>query len=159
MIYSSKTADQQGVLMNFVRIFYHLAISLWIGGAALFTLLLTPIIFKTQTRDLAGQIVGVLFPGYFRWGLVCGISALLCRVLLKERGLLVAGLICSMLALTAFQAWYLEPRVAGLKRQIVSFETTPKDHPLRREFGRLHGISAGCNLAVISGGIVLIALF
>lgn len=145
--------------MNFVNILYHLAISFWIGGAAIFTLLLTPIIFKTQTRDMAGQIVGVLFPGYFRWGLVCGGCVLLCWLFMKERSLLVAGIICAMLALTSFQAFYLEPRVAGLKQQIASFETTPKEHPLRREFGRLHGISAACNLAVLGGGIVLIILF
>lgn len=145
--------------MPFLHILYHLGISLWTGGAALFTLLLTPIIFKTQSRDLAGQIVGVLFPGYFRWGLVCGGCALLANLLLKERNLLVTGILCAMLAITSFQAFYLEPRVAELKQQIPSFETTPKDDPLRREFGKLHGISAACNLAVIGGGIVLIVLF
>lgn len=145
--------------MQFVRIFYHLAISFWIGGAAIFTLLLTPIIFKAMGRDAAGQIVGILFPGYFRWGLVCGGCALFCRLLLKERSLLVVVIICAMLALTLFQAQYLEPRVAELKKRIPSFETTPKEDPLRREFGRLHGISAVCNLAVLGGGTVLIILF
>jgi hypothetical protein len=145
--------------MSFAQALYHIAISFWTGGATLFTLVLTPIIFKTQTRDLAGQIVGTLFPGYFRWGLACGVCALLARLFMKERGLLAVGIICAMLALTSFQAFYLEPRVARLKQQIPSFETTSKEHPLRKEFGRLHGVSAGCNLAVMGGGIVLIVLF
>lgn len=145
--------------MQLVRILYHLAISFWIGGAAIFTLLLTPIIFKSQGRDAAGQIVGILFPGYFRWGLVCGGCALLCNLFLKDRSLLVVGIICAMLALTLWQAQYLEPRIAELKKKIPSFETTPMDHPLRREFGKLHGISAGCNMAVLGCGVVLIILF
>jgi hypothetical protein len=36
--------------------------------------------------------------------------------------------------------------------------TTPKDHPLRKEFAKLHGVSAVCNLAVIGGGVVLVVL-
>ena len=66
--------------MNYFDMLYRLAISLWAGGNAIFTLMLTPILFTTESRDVAGRIVGNLFPGYFRWGLVCGVIALLCRV-------------------------------------------------------------------------------
>jgi uncharacterized membrane protein len=55
---------------------YRLAIACWVGGASLFTFVLTPTIFKSYNRDMAGGIVGVLFPGYFKWGLVCGVIAL-----------------------------------------------------------------------------------
>lgn len=63
-----------------------------------------------------------------------------------------------MLTLTAIQAFFIEPRAAALKKEIPSFVTTPKEDPLRREFSRLHGISAVCNLSVIAGGVVLIIL-
>ena len=59
--------------MQIITIIYRLAVAFWVGGVAIFTFVLTPILFKTQARDLAGTIVGVLFPGYFRWGLACGI--------------------------------------------------------------------------------------
>jgi hypothetical protein len=145
--------------MKIVQAVYQLAISLWAGGNAIFTLLLTPILFKTETRDIAARIVGNLFPGYFRWGLTCGAIALVCR--LAGHGLtakLPVFLLLAMLAVTSFQAFYVEPRAAELKRQIGSFETTAKDHPLRREFSRLHGVSAVCNLAVLAGGVVLVLL-
>ena len=64
-----------------------------------------------------------------------------------------------MLALTSFGAFYIEPRAAALKKEIPSFVTTPKDHPLRKEFARLHGISAVSNLAVFGGGVALVILF
>ena len=53
----------------------------------------------------------------------------------------------------------IEPKAAALKREIPSFVTTPKDHPLRKEFSRLHGISAACNLVVFGGGVALVVLF
>jgi len=145
--------------MNYVDMLYRLAVSLWAGGNAIFTLLLTPILFKTESRDIAARIVGNLFPAYFKWGLACGAIGLSCRLLGKSGiSKVPAVILVVMLAITSFQAFYVEPRAAELKRQIGSFETTPKDHPLRREFSRLHGVSAVCNLVVMAGGIALVVL-
>nr|WP_246561431.1 DUF4149 domain-containing protein [Geobacter grbiciae] len=136
-----------------------MAVALWVGGAALFTFVLTPTIFRTETRDAAGRIVGYLFPGYFRWGLACGAVALLALLLARGKNWMPAAvLLVVMLAVTAFQAFHVEPKAALIKQQIPSFETTPKDHPMRREFSKLHGISAVCNLSVIAGGVVLMVL-
>jgi len=143
--------------MPLVAVLYRLALAFWVGGVACFTL--TPILFKTQPRDLAGKIVGVLFPGYFRWGLACGAVALACLLLQRGRHFLPAlALLVLMLAATSFQALVIEPKAAALKEQIGSFETTPKEDPLRREFARLHGVSAACNLAVFAGGVALVVL-
>lgn len=145
--------------MQFIEMLYRLAISLWAGGNAIFTLLLTPILFRTESRDIAARIVGNLFPAYFKWGMVCGALALVCRLFGKAAaGRLPLVLLVVMLAVTSFQAFYVEPRAAELKRQIGSFEATSKDHPLRREFSKLHGVSAVCNLVVMVGGVVLVVL-
>jgi hypothetical protein len=141
-------------------LFYRLAVACWLGGSALFTFVLTPLIFKSYNRDLAGGIVGILFPGYFRWGLVCGFVALVCLAIARGRQSLVAGvIIVAMLVVTATQAFVIEPKAAELKKSIPSFETTPADHPQRIAFRKLHGISAVSNLAVIGGGIALVVLF
>jgi len=145
--------------MRIAILIYHLAVTCWLGGAALFTFILTPTLFKSYSRDIAGNIVGVLFPGYFQWGLACGVIALLCLPLTRGRQVTASGIILAvMLILTASQAFIIEPRAAELKRQIPSFETTPPDHPLRVQFRKLHGISAGANLAVIAGGAILVML-
>ena len=146
--------------MQTLTIIYRLAVSLWFGGAALFTFMLTPILFKSETRDSAGRIVGLLFPGYFRWALACGIVALICRLILSGKNTVTAAVIlAAMLTLSSFQAFYVEPRAAELKRHIASFDTTPKDDPFRRQFSKLHGVSAVCNLTVIGGGLALVVLF
>ena len=146
--------------MQTVTIIYRLAVALWLGGAALFTFVLTPLLFRSESRDVAARIVGLFFPGYFRWGVVCGAIALICRIVRAGRVLEPSALILLViLTLVSFQAFYVEPQAAALKREIGSFETTSKDHPLRRQFSKLHGISAVCNLSVIVGGVALVALF
>ena len=145
--------------MQIPSFFYRLAISFWIGGATLFTFILTPTIFKSYNRDIAGGIVGVLFPGYFRWGLACGVIALVTLLFSTTKHRTVSGIILAiMLAMTAVQAFIIEPKAAALKKEIPSFETTPKDDPLRVQFRKLHGVSAVCNLTVIAGGIALVVL-
>ena len=145
--------------MQIVAAIYRLAVAFWVGGVAIFTFVLTPIIFRSYDRDAAGRIVGFLFPAYFRWGLACGLVGLACLLAMRGRNFVAAlVIILVMLSLSAFGAFYIEPRAAELKRQIPSFVTTPKDHPLRREFSRLHAVSAVCNLAVFGGGVVLVVL-
>ena len=145
--------------MHIATIVYHLALTFWVGGAALFTFILTPTLFRSYSRDMAGGIVGVLIPGYFFWGLACGFITLLCLFLSRSqsRSLRIAAiLLVIMISLTAAQAFYIVPRAAALKRDIPSFDTTPPDHPVRVQFRKLHGVSAVANLAVIAGGIFLV---
>jgi hypothetical protein len=145
--------------MKIAEFIYRLAVAFWVGGNALFTFVLTPLLFKTESRDTAARIVGTFFPGYFRWGMACGVIALVVRLLSRGRGIdLVACVLMAMLAVTAVQAFYVEPRAAKLKQEIGSFETTSKEHPLRREFSKLHAVSAVCNIVVLGSGVVLVML-
>ena len=146
--------------MQISTFLYRLAIACWVGGASLFTFVLTPAIFKSYNRDVAGGIVGVLFPGYFKWGLVCGAIALatiFMSATVKHKTV-AAVIITVMLVITSVQAFVIEPKAAALKKEIPSFETTPKDDPFRAQFRKLHGVSAVSNLVVIGGGIALIFL-
>ena len=142
--------------MSYSDMLYRLAVALWAGGNAIFTLLLTPILFKTENRDTAARIVGNIFPAYFKTGLVCGLIAIICRCIADSSSKSSIVILVVMLVLTSFQAFYIEPKAADVKKRIVSFETTSRDDSLRREFSRLHGVSAVCNLAVLAGGVALV---
>ena len=107
---------------------YRLALALWVGGMSVFSFLVTPVIFRTQSSENAGKIVGAIFPVYFRF----------------------------CLAIILYHAFGLGPRMATVRETVVSLEAAPKEDPARREFSRLHGISMGLNLAVIVAGVVLI---
>ena len=143
---------------------YRLALSLWVGGIALFTFVVTPVIFRTQGRDAAGKIVGSIFPLYFRYGLVLAALALVARIAAGEAlhgahrwvGTL---LIATAVLLTGYQAFGLAPRMERVKHSVASFETAPPDDPARKEFSRLHGISMGVNLLVLLEGTVLVVAY
>lgn len=145
--------------MSYLSIIYRLLIAFWVGGAALFTFILTPTLFKSFDRDMAGNIVGILFPGYFKWGLICGILAIGCLLFVRGKHWMASSLIIvAMLVVTSLQAFVIEPKAAAIKKEIPSFVSTPKDHLLRQQFKKLHGLSAAGNLGVIGGGIALIIL-
>lgn len=59
---------------------YRLALALWVGGMSLFTFVVTPVIFQSRERAAAGEIVGAIFPYYFRYCLAMTGIALVARV-------------------------------------------------------------------------------
>ena len=143
---------------------YRLFLALWVGGIALFTFVVTPVLFRTHGRDAAGKIVGSIFPAYFRYGLVLASLALLARIAAGEAfhgahrwvGTL---LIATAVLLTGYQAVGLAPRMERVRHSVASFEAAPPDDPARKEFSRLHGISMVVNLAVLLEGTALVVAY
>jgi hypothetical protein len=52
----------------------------------------------------------------------------------------------------------LHPDAVKVKHQVASFERDAPDTPLRKEFRRLHAISAVLNLLVLADGAALLVL-
>ena len=143
--------------------FYTLTLALWTGGMALFTFIVTPAIFRSYGRDQAGEIVGKLFPGYFLYLLVLSALALVLFFLLGANQAsrpIRASLFLLVVAviINAYVLFSLHPKAVQIKQQVVSFEKAAPDSPDRREFRKLHGISAVLNLALLADGIALLAL-
>jgi len=142
---------------------YNLILSLWVGGITIFTFIVTPAIFRSFERDLAGGIVGKLFPGYFQYMLI--LSALAFIMLFAVAGdhskpaarwsfvLLVVALV-----INSYVAFKLHPDTVRVKQQIASFERESPDAPARKQFARLHAVSASLNLLLLADGIVLLMI-
>jgi uncharacterized membrane protein len=150
-------------MKNIGYFLYLLALGIWIGGIFIFTFVVTPVIFKSFDRDLAGSIVGRLFPGYFFFTLV--VVALAAAVLFfawpVRNGLgftLSCGLAALALVIVLYTNFSLHPRMKKVKQEIASFETVPADHPSRLKFRRLHVQSAVLNLLLLADGVALLAL-
>jgi hypothetical protein len=128
---------------------------------SVFSFVVTPVIFRTQTRESAGRIVGAMFPAYFRFCLGAAVVALAARAIAGEafagaRQLAGTAIIVFSLAILSYHTYGLAPRMAEVRETIVSRETVPEEDPARRDFSRLHGLSMTLNLAVIVAGAVLI---
>jgi uncharacterized membrane protein len=140
---------------------YRLALALWVGGMSVVTFVVTPVIFRTQTSEAAGKIVGAIFPVYFRFCLVVAVVALVARAAAGvafsgARQLAGTALIVLCLGIVSYHTYGLAPRMAEVRETIVSLTAAPKENPARREFSRLHGLSMTLNLVVIAFGVVLI---
>lgn len=147
--------------MKFAVPIFRLAVALWTGGMALFTFVVTPAIFRSRGRDAAGEIVGAIFPHYFRYCLAVIGIALIARIaagfaLAGARQIVGTALVVAALFLSGWHTFVLAPRIEAVQAQVASLESVPPEHPARREFSRLHGISMGVNLAILAAGVVLI---
>ena len=103
--------------------FYNFILALWVGGIALFTFIVTPVIFKSYPRDLAGEIVGRLFSGYFLYNLVLAALVLvLFFIVANDRSKLAhrLSLMCVVTALliNLFIVFKLHPDTVRIKQQV-----------------------------------------
>jgi uncharacterized membrane protein len=143
--------------------FYNLILALWVGGIAAVTFIITPAIFRSFGRDQAGQIVGKLFPGYFLYNLILAALALVLFFLVAGDETSPAArlsLFLSTLALfiNAYVVFKLHPDTVRVKQQISSFEQEPSDSAARKQFKKLHAVSASLNLLLLAAGIVLLLM-
>ncbi len=139
---------------------YNLILSLWVGGITIFTFIVTPVIFRSFGRDLAGGIVGKLFPGYFLYLLILSALALIVFLAVagdhsKPAARLSFILLIAALAINSYVAFKLHPDTVRVKQQIASFERE-SDTPARKQFARLHAVSASLNLLLLVDGIALL---
>jgi hypothetical protein len=142
---------------------YNLIISLWIGGISLFTFIITPVVFKYFERDMAGNIVGRLFPGYFMYNMALSVLALILLITLRSSFTkwgfqLSLILVIAAVIINSFVAFKLHPEIRKVKEQIPSFESTDRASVLRRRFGKLHAVSATLNLLLLADGVTLLVL-
>jgi hypothetical protein len=141
--------------------FYSFILALWVGGIALFTFIVTPVIFKSYPRDQAGEIVGRLLPSYFQYSLVLAALALILFFMVANDQSKLAyrlSMVCVVTALfmNLFIVFKLHPDAVRIKRQVTSFERESPDSPARKQFRRLHGVSAALNLVLLAEGVVLL---
>jgi len=142
---------------------YAILLSLWVGGIFLFTFVVTPVIFSSYTRDVAGDIVGKLFPSYFLFSLAVSAFSLVvfvlsyperyARLFMPSLVLLIAAVVISL-----YVSVRLHPEIRKVKQEIASFDATAPDDQLRKKFGSLHARSAVLNLILLADGVALLVM-
>jgi hypothetical protein len=135
---------------------YRLTLSLWVGGVVIFTFLVTPVLFNSFDREVAGGIVAKLFPLYFPYLLVLEAVALVAFIIGREESKALAAtlpiyLLIGALGVSLFVNYKLYPDIREAKREAASSGR-------ESEFARLHAVSAGLNLLILADGIALLLI-
>jgi hypothetical protein len=117
---------------------------MWLGAALLTAAAVAPAAFAVlPTRALAGALVGRVLPPLFLAGMAVGAvaAALQWGAAGPWRAARVALPVVVALTCAAAQLG-VAPRIARVRAELgPSVEALAPESPLRREFGRLHGVS------------------
>jgi uncharacterized membrane protein len=145
-----------------IHCLYTLVLALWVGGISLFTFIVTPAIFRSFGRDMAGEVVGKLFPGYFSYTLLLSLLALILFLALRPslgRPAYTWSMLLIALAImiNIFVSFRLHPEIKRIKQEVLSFAAA-QDSPLRKKFRQLHGVSATLNLILLADGVALLVV-
>jgi uncharacterized membrane protein len=146
-------------ILRFVQVF---ALGTWVGSIIYLSFVVAPGAFGVlQSRDQAGLMVGYSLARLHYLGVIAAVLYLLAGLVLAPSGKTflqpaMIGVVL-MLALTLVSQTRVTPRLAELRTEMVSVDSTPKDSPLHVEFDRLHRASVRIEVVVLVIGIA--ALF
>jgi hypothetical protein len=148
-----------------LRTIEFLTLGLWLGADIFLSFVVAPGAFSVlPSRDAAGAIVGYSLTRMHIGGILCGIIFLVARlarsVPAQETQMRAAtfaspavACIVLMIALTTISQTFISPRMAALRLQMGSIESTLPGNPLLAEFARLHRISVSLESAVLIAGL------
>jgi hypothetical protein len=145
-------------MATILRFLQFLSLGVWLGAGFFVGVLLAPGAFATlPTRELAGNVVGMALARLHLLGYACGAMYLFSSVLAARSlsALARPAAICviAMLLLTAATQFGVNAKVSDLREQMRaefgSVDATPRDHALRAQFGRLHGLSSAVELLIL----------
>jgi hypothetical protein len=147
----------------FLRTVEFLALGLWLGADVFLSLVVAPGAFHVlASRDQAGALVGFALTRMHWGGIICGAIFLLTRAArvrwFSALGSPAALCVVIMMAATLVSQFTVSPRMAILRTQMGSIETTSADSPLLSEFSRLHTMSISLESVVLLAGITAMFL-
>lgn len=147
-------------MLNTLRFVLLLSIVLWVGALVFFTFFVTPSIFQVLPRDLAGELVGAIFPKYWAIGYVAGVLSIasLLAISFVEKAFPAARilLLAFMTAATFYSGMVIAPEAKAVHREMRAASDPAKTKEFKEDFARLHLHSYVLNMAVIVSGVAFI---
>jgi uncharacterized membrane protein len=142
-------------ILRSVQVF---AVGTWLGAIIYLSFVVAPGAFATLgSRDQAGAFVGMALGRLHDLGVIAALiylgAGLGLAGSIKRLAQPAALAVIAMLLLTVASQHIITPRMAELRKQMISVDATPRDHPLRFEFDRLHRWSVR-----IEGSVLLIGI-
>ena len=147
---------------SILRFLLVIALGTWVGSIIYFIVITQGIFGVLQSRDQTGLMVGYSLARLHYLGMVAAVLYLVAGLALAQsvKAFLQPAMIgvVLMLALTLVTQMRVLPRLAELRTEMVSVDSTPKDNPLRVEFDRLHKTSVRIETTVLLIGIAALFL-
>ncbi len=152
-------------MQHILKFFYLLSIVFWIGSIFFFSTSAAPSIFKVLPRQMAGDLVSVIFPKYYLISYVCGVVAIVTSLLSWFTGTHSATAICVtrlvtlviMLGLSIFAGTVIRPQALEIRTEMKNLvEDSARYNELHNRFSSLHKRSVLLNSVVFLLGIAIV---
>lgn len=137
--------------MAFWGFLYRWAVGTWAGALLAFGAVFAPALFRVFTPPEAGSVVRQVIPVLDAAGLVALLLALVSAWRLEgfasRRARWTAALLLLAALCVGISAGLVTPRMTALRESAGDrISELPREHPTRRAFGQLHGVSSGLML-------------
>ena len=129
--------------------------SLWLGSAVFVILAALAAFRALSTPTDAANVVGAILTRWHYIALVAPVALL--AIEWRRSRALVLGILFAAIFLASAQA-VVDTRVRAMRMESpVAISALPREHPLRRRFGLLHGVSTLLLIAqVVAAGAVVV---
>ena len=150
-------------MSSVLRYLEFLSLGTWVGSILYLSFVVAPGAFAIlSSRYQAGAVVGMALGRLHLLGLIAGVVYLVARVGVARSLKALAGpaalAVILMLVLTLVSQYGVSARMAHLRTEMGSVDSTPQNHPLRVEFNRLHRTSVRLEGAILLLGLVALFL-
>ncbi|GJQ57950.1 MAG: DUF4149 domain-containing protein [Candidatus Scalindua sp. AMX11] len=146
------------MLLSCVQFLHLTSLVVWIGSIVFFSFFAAPSIFKILGKELAGDVVGDIFPKYWLIGYVCSTIALGSLISLWKTGmsgiLFRVILLSVMFVSTFYTGLCIGSTARDLKAQMRTTEEGEKREDLRKQFSKLHRRSMIMNVLILILGVI-----
>jgi len=143
-------------MKTFISYLHILSLVAWVGSL-LFIFLETRSFFANLDKELAGKVVGLVFPLYHYVAYISALVAILSSLYfgLKENRLeqIKMGILSFMLLITLISGLIISPKARTLKERQKTVSAPSELSDLKKRFGRIHGISVILNSLVFLSGL------
>lgn len=149
-------------MLGLVKFIHLSSLSVWIGTMVFFSFFAAPAIFRVLPGETAGEVVGEIFPWYWRTGYVSGLLALVTLIFISYAEGAFPVLRLMVLSVMTGTGFYCGLVVGGEARSIKeSLKTAERDQEkesLREAFKKVHRRSSRLNMTVLALGAVVLYL-
>ena len=147
-------------MLEVLKFIHLLSIVVWLGMLIFFTFLGAPSIFKTLPKETAGDVVGSIFPKYWITGYITSVLATATLIAISSMRMAWPGwrlpVLIAMTVISFYSGLVVGKKARSIKAKIR--EGSDDLEALKRDFRKIHAVSAILNITVITLGLVLVFL-
>lgn len=146
------------MVSNLINFIYLISLVCSIGSIIFFSFFVAPVVFKNLEREKAGELVGIIFPRYYKLGYICAALILLSFLVSGAEDIGLKWCAWGVMILgSGLAGLVINPKAKQIKEQLKPIPDG-ENPELEAKFKTLHSFSVKLNAVVLFAGLWLLGL-